>query len=85
MHVFFIEEFGHSTWSVVLQKDANRRWIIVESSDPLLSLEEYEIEQSVLYSHDCGRCRVNDTGNEDGEEVEKALVDAFATYTKKTT
>lgn len=72
-----MEEFGSSTWSVILQKDARGRRIIAETSDPLIGLEESEIERSVLNSHDCGRCRVNDTGNEDGEEVEKALVDAL--------
>ena len=61
----------------MLQKDACGRRIIAETSDPLIGLEEFAIERSVLNSHDCARCRVNDMGNEDGEEVEKALVDAL--------
>lgn len=72
-----MEEFGSSTWSVILQKDARGRRIVAETSDPLVGLEESEIERSVLNRGDCGRARVNDTGSEDGEEVATALVDAL--------
>ena len=39
-----MEEFDDLLWSVVLQKDARGQQIIAETSDPLIGLEESEIE-----------------------------------------